>query len=195
MRRLEHAAVELSGMNLIEASAGTGKTYAIASLYLRLLVEKELRPEEILVVTYTEAATKELRGRIRGRIREALDVIEGMDSDDAFLRVFFESSCITGLSRVKEILERALCDFDTASIYTIHGFCLRALQDNIFESGSLYDTQLITDQTELLQELLDDFWRMHFFGESALMLSYVLQHNAAEAVSYTHLTLPTIYSV
>ena len=79
MRRLEHAAVELSGMNLIEASAGTGKTYAIASLYLRLLVEKELRPEEILVVTYTEAATKELRGRIRGRIREALDVIEGMD--------------------------------------------------------------------------------------------------------------------
>ena len=180
MRRLEHAAVELSGMNLIEASAGTGKTYAIASLYLRLLVEKELRPEEILVVTYTEAATKELRGRIRGRIREALDVIEGMDSDDAFLRVFFESSCITGLCRVKEILERALCDFDTASIYTIHGFCLRALQDNIFESGSLYDTQLITDQTELLQELLDDFWRMHFFGESALMLSYALQHNAAE---------------
>ena len=81
MRRLEHSIVELSGMNLIEASAGTGKTYAVASLYLRLLVEKKLRPEQILVVTYTEAATKELRARIRSRIREAIEVMEGAEAD------------------------------------------------------------------------------------------------------------------
>ena len=77
MNQLNHATLELSGINLIEASAGTGKTYAIASLYLRLLLEKELLPEQILVVTYTEAATQELRSRIRSRIREALEVMEG----------------------------------------------------------------------------------------------------------------------
>ena len=60
MNQLNHATLELSGINLIEASAGTGKTYAIASLYLRLLLEKELLPEQILVVTYTEAATQEI---------------------------------------------------------------------------------------------------------------------------------------
>ncbi|MEI8187258.1 MAG: exodeoxyribonuclease V subunit beta [Chlorobiaceae bacterium] len=180
MKRLEHGAVALGGVNLIEASAGTGKTYAIASLYLRLLVELELAVEEILVVTYTEAATKELRGKIRGRIREAIEVLEGADTEDGFLRSFFEASSRRGLTAVKEILERALGDFDTASIYTIHGFCLRALQDNVFESGSLYDTELITDQRELMQELLDDFWRIHFFGESAPLLGYALQHRASE---------------
>ena len=183
MRRLEHDSVELSGMNLIEASAGTGKTYAIASLYLRLLVEKELRPEQILVVTYTDAATKELRGRIRSRIREALEVMDGMETEDAFLRLFYEKFCGSGLRRAKEILERALSDFDTASIYTIHGFCLRALQDNVFESGSLYDTELITDQTELLQELLDDFWRISFFTSSSPLLGFALQNKASQLFS------------
>jgi exodeoxyribonuclease V beta subunit len=85
MIELNHLNVDLSGMNLIEASAGTGKTYAISCLYLRLLIEKELTPEQILVVTYTEAATKELRGRIRGRIREAIGVLDGAGTEDAFL--------------------------------------------------------------------------------------------------------------
>ena len=172
--------MELAGMNLIEASAGTGKTYAIASLYLRLLVEKGLRPEEILVVTYTEAATQELRAKIRSRIREALDVIVGCATEDAFLLSFCAKSRISGIENVKEILERALGDFDTASIYTIHGFCLRALQDNVFETGSLYDTELIKDQRALLQELLDDFWRIHFFSDSAPLLSYALQKKASQ---------------
>ncbi len=180
MERLNHASVELAGMNLIEASAGTGKTYAIASLYLRLLVEKGLRPEEILVVTYTEAATKELRAKIRSRIREALDVIDGSITEDAFLLSFSEKARLSGIAGVKDILERALGDFDTASIYTIHGFCLRALQDNVFETGSLYDTELIKDQRALLQELLDDFWRIHFFTDSAPLLTYALQNKAPE---------------
>ena len=180
MKALDHAAVRLSGMNLIEASAGTGKTYAITSLYLRLLVEKGLRPEQILAVTYTDAATKELRAKIRLRIREALHVLDGGDTDDAFLLLFLKKAQAPGIANVKEILERALGDFDTASIYTIHGFCLRALEDNVFESGSLYDTELIKDQTALVQEILDDFWRIHFFSEPAPLLSYALQHKAPE---------------
>jgi exodeoxyribonuclease V beta subunit len=178
MIELDHLHIELSGINLIEASAGTGKTYAIACLYLRLLMEKELAPEQILVVTYTEAATKELRGRIRGRIREALAVLDGAATDDAFLAGLCENTdrLDRGRSRAREQLDRALASFDTAAIFTIHGFCLRALQDNAFESGSLYDTELVTDQTPLVREIVDDFWRMRFFSEPAPLLGYALRN-------------------
>jgi len=178
MTELDHLHIELTGRNLIEASAGTGKTYAIVCLYLRLLVERELTPEEILVVTYTEAATEELRGRIRRRIREALAVFSGMSTDDAFLRELAGNLNGRGPEREKgrESLARALTSFDTAAIHTIHGFCLRALQDNAFESGSLYDTELVTDQEELLREIVDDFWRTRFFADPAPLLPYALQH-------------------
>src|SRR5512136_2685260 len=161
MIELDHLQVELSGSNIIEASPGTGKTYAIACLYLRLLIEKELTPEQILVVTFTEAATEELRGRIRGRIREALDVFGGVPTDDPFLQGLSANSNEKGPGKEVSMgrLDRALKSFDTASIFTIHGFCLRALQDHAFESGSLYDTELVTDQGPLLQEAVDDFWR------------------------------------
>lgn len=188
MIELDHLNIELSGMNLIEASAGTGKTYAIACLYLRLLIELNLLPEQILVVTYTEAATKELRGRIRNRIKEALGVIDGAQTDDPFLEglrakilkqdehdVQNDSSDNNYLIRARERLDRALKSFDTASIFTIHGFCQRALQDNAFESCSLYDIRLVTDQAKLLQEIADDFWRMYFFNDHAPLLASALK--------------------
>jgi exodeoxyribonuclease V beta subunit len=180
MKILDHSAIALSGMNLIEASAGTGKTYAIASLYLRLLVEKELQPEEILVVTYTEAATKELRARIRNRIREALDVMRGAATEDSFLSGFRDQAIDAGTAgRATGALETALAAFDTASIFTIHGFCLRALQDNAFESGSLYDTELVADQSELVREVVDDFWRERFFVDRSPLLGYALENKCS----------------
>ncbi|PKN59577.1 MAG: exodeoxyribonuclease V subunit beta, partial [Deltaproteobacteria bacterium HGW-Deltaproteobacteria-11] len=177
MKELEHLHVELSGSNLIEASAGTGKTYAIACLYLRHLIEKELTPDQILVVTFTEAATEELRGRIRGRISEALDVFAGKHTDDPFLRGLSENVNGSGPEKAAsmDLLDRAIKSFDTASIFTIHGFCLRALQDNAFESGSLFDTELITDPSTLLQQVVDDFWRMKFFGDQAPLLKAALR--------------------
>jgi exodeoxyribonuclease V beta subunit len=183
MKELDHLCVELSGRNLIEASAGTGKTYAIACLYLRLLIEKELTPEQILVVTYTEAATEELRGRIRNRIREALEIFAGGETTDPFLTALAANVNGKGPGRAKsrEMFDGALKSFDTASIFTIHGFCLRALQDNAFESGSLYDTELVTDQTLLLQEIVDDFWRMRFFAEPAPLLGYALRNGYSPA--------------
>lgn len=172
---LDHAAVELSGMNLIEASAGTGKTYAIASLYLRLLVEQELRPEQILVVTFTEAATQELRARIRRRIREALDVMRGEPTEDEFLVKLRDHTDVTGSTeQAATLLEAALAEFDMASIFTIHGFCLRALQDHAFESGALYDTELMDDQSALAGQVIDDFWRERFFGDANRLLAYAL---------------------
>src|SRR5512140_2533483 len=76
--------LELAGRNLIEASAGTGKTYAIACIFLRLVVEQGLLPENILVVTFTEAATKELKGRIRERLRIGRDFFSGCGPEDEF---------------------------------------------------------------------------------------------------------------
>lgn len=177
MIELDHLNIDLSGMNLIEASAGTGKTYAISCLYLRLLIEKDLLPEQILVVTFTEAATKELRSRIRSRIREMIEIIDGRESKDAFLIGLVNNVNGKGLDRVgaREKLDRALNSFDTASIFTIHGFCLRALKENAFESGSLYDTELITDQSEFFREIVDDFWRKKFFAESSPLLKCILQ--------------------
>ncbi|ABK99757.1 exodeoxyribonuclease V subunit beta [Pelobacter propionicus] len=189
MRELEHLGIELSGRNLIEASAGTGKTYAIACLYLRLVIESDLTPEQILVVTYTEAATEELRGRIRSRIRQALDTFSGTVSKDPFLLGLVQKVNKEGPGEdiARNRLDRALKSFDLASIFTIHGFCLRALQDNAFESGSLYDTELITDQADLLQEVVDDFWRRTFFSEPAPLLGYALRTKLSPAYSSTFL--------
>jgi exodeoxyribonuclease V beta subunit len=99
-------------------------------------------------------------------------------TDDPFLLGLKANSNGKGPDRAKarDSLKRALTSFDSASIFTIHGFCLRALQDNAFESGSLYDTELVTDQTGLLQEIVDDFWRIRFFAVSAPLLGYAL-HN------------------
>jgi exodeoxyribonuclease V beta subunit len=74
MSALDAIALPLSGTSLIEASAGTGKTHTITTLYLRLLLERGRAVSEILVVTYTRAATRELRDRIRGRIAACLRV-------------------------------------------------------------------------------------------------------------------------
>ena len=75
----------LEGANLIEASAGTGKTYTVTGLFLRLLLEKDLGVRQILVVTFTEAATEELKGKIRKKIREAIDAFLTGKSGDSFL--------------------------------------------------------------------------------------------------------------
>ncbi len=147
------------GTTLIEASAGTGKTFTITALYLRLILEEGLQVSEILVTTYTEAATAELRDRIRSRLSSALNAFLSGESDDALLADALEKH---DHATARARLIRALRDFDQAAIYTIHSFCQRMLQERSFESGLLFDAELIADQEPLLQELVDDFWRMHF---------------------------------
>ncbi|ABB32122.1 exodeoxyribonuclease V, beta subunit [Geobacter metallireducens RCH3] len=177
METYNNLTIDLSGRNLIEASAGTGKTYAIACLYLRLVVERGLKPEEILVVTFTEAATKELRSRIRERLREARDVFAGAGTTDDFLLKMGDTNRKEwpGTEEALRRLDLALRTFDCAAISTIHGFCSRALQENAFESGSLYDTELLADQNPLIQEIVDDFWRQSFFGAEAPLLPHALR--------------------
>ena len=130
--------IPLVGTSFIEASAGTGKTYALTTLYLRLLVEHGLRPADILVVTFTQAATAELRERIRSRIRDAIASAEA------------EVGAVH--------LRRALQSFDEAAIFTIHGFCQRTLQESAFESGLGFDAELVEKPDSLKRTLAHDLW-------------------------------------
>jgi exodeoxyribonuclease V beta subunit len=162
---LDIATLPLEGTTLIEASAGTGKTFAIAQIYVRLILEKKLGVDNILVVTFTEAAAGELRERIRANLIEA----HGAAGDHAACRnqtlgALLEQAVAGGSTpvEVKGLVRKALVSFDEAAIGTIHGFCNRVLIDNSFESGLLFDTELIADQQDLLQEITDDFWRRTF---------------------------------
>lgn len=161
MNRFDLLHTQLTGRNLIEASAGTGKTFTIAGLFLRLVLELDLEVGEILVVTFTEAATKELKERIRNRLKEAELAFDNGESGDPFLTGLLQG--ITDHPRARHSLSLAVRSFDEASIFTIHGFCQRMLQENPFESGSLCDTELLTDQGKILREIAYDYWRINCY--------------------------------
>jgi exodeoxyribonuclease V beta subunit len=150
------------GFTVIEASAGTGKTTTIAAIVLRFLAEKEIPIERILVTTYTELATAELRGRIRETITDALGQRRLPFVDDIVTKVGDRK----GMERRLKI---ALQSFDDASIFTIHGFCSRVLADRAFESGVPFEAELVTDQSRFLNEVADDFWRAHFYTDDTTM--------------------------
>lgn len=169
----------LEGTNLIEAAAGTGKTYNIAGLFVRLILEKHLQANEILVVTFTKAATEELKDRIRLKIQETIRAFETGRSDDQTLEELTKNYAgrDDGIRRLKA----AVREFDEAAIYTIHSFCQKMLHDNAFESGSLFNTELLPDQTRLLMQVVDDFWGKYFHNASPLFLDY-LAANASEKI-------------
>ncbi|MFZ4437235.1 MAG: exodeoxyribonuclease V subunit beta [Syntrophales bacterium] len=166
----------LAKTNLIEAGAGTGKTYAIAGLYVRLLIESALPVKEILVVTYTVAATDELKDRIRRRVRDAQGAFQsGQGTDDFISALLAKYPQPEQRAQAAERLTRAMRDFDEAAIYTIHGFCQRVLRENAFESGELFDTELITDDQQIRLEIVEDFWRSHFYETAPEVAAYALE--------------------
>ena len=163
------------GVSLIEASAGTGKTYAITALFVRLIVEENLSVREILAVTYTEAATAELRHRVRQALVQAAQAFATGKSDVPFLAALV-ARFGGQMKEMQARLQNALCEFDEAPIYTIHGFCQRTLRDRAFESGLLFDTELVTDPAEFLQEIADDFWRRHFYAAGPTPVNFALKN-------------------
>ncbi len=179
MNPFDHFDVSLQGSKLVESSAGTGKTYAIASLYLRLLLERGLQTKEILVVTFMEAATEDLRKRIREKLREALLAFGGSGSGDVFLARLVDQ--VTDKLKAKRMLEGAIQSLDEAAIFTIHGFCQKVLQESAFETASLFDTELVSDQRSILREIVEDFWRVHFYGASAGFLRHVTTQGLSPA--------------
>ncbi len=163
----------LEGRHLIESSAGTGKTYTITSLLLRLLLEKNIPLHRILIVTFTKAATEDLKKRARRRIMQAIGTFEQGPGKDEFLNELHQRWEGTPDSAAR-ILKDALLAFDEAAIFTIHGFCQRVLADNAFESRSFFDTEVLTDQRQLRQEIVDDYWRLSLLKASPMFVDYFL---------------------
>jgi len=165
------------GVNLVEASAGTGKTYAIAMLVLRSIVELGVSIDRILIVTFTKAATEELRSRIRARLIEARDLLGGIMHNPDPTLVNWAAGVIDKESALRR-LKLALCDIDCAGIFTIHSFCQRMLLDQALESGQLFDIELMADISSVRDEVVDDFWRNHIYALDPQVCSIVLEEFA-----------------
>lgn len=166
---LDPLRLPLIGERLIEASAGTGKTFTIAALYLRLLLglggeaayPRAISVEELLVVTFTEAATEELRGRIRSNIHELrIACLRGESDNPLYSALLAEIADKDDAAKTLLLAERQM---DEAAVFTIHGFCQRMLSLDAFESGMLFEQQLIEDESRLRYQACADFWRRHCY--------------------------------
>ena len=176
MEIFDCARVELRrGINLVEASAGTGKTYAIAMLVLRFVTEQAIPIDRLLVVTFTKAAIAELRERIRKRLAQARDLLRGQSAEtDQTLRDW--AAGVVDHRLALERLQLALCDIDRAAIFTIHGFCQRMLQEQALESSQLFQVELIPDTALIRGQVVHDFWRHSLYGLDPLPCALLLQH-------------------
>jgi len=167
---LDPLTLPLHGIRLIEASAGTGKTWTIAALYLRLVLGryergKPLLPPQILVLTFTKAATAELRERIRVRLGEAAAAFRGKLDADPYLRALIdEYRDDDARAMAARQLELAAQWMDEAAVHTIHGWSQRMLGQHAFDSGYPFVQNVSSDESELLAEAVRDYWRQHFFA-------------------------------
>lgn len=186
-QELDPLTFPLCGSRLIEASAGTGKTYTLALLYIRLVLghggegaafSAPLTPPQILVVTFTDAATKELRERVRQRLVEAAVVFEadsGLPADADLLYDLRGSYPPGQWLECARRLRMAAQWMDESVISTIHGWCYRMLKEHAFDTRGLFEQTLVTDQSELIDEVVRDYWRVHFYPLSSSQAPCVLE--------------------
>ncbi|MEP1216914.1 MAG: exodeoxyribonuclease V subunit beta [Marinobacter sp.] len=190
VRTLDPLTLPLRGSQLIEASAGTGKTFTLALLYVRLVLGHRIAeeplgegimPPNLLVVTFTEAATKELRDRIRARLTEAAALFaakpETVDTTSAVKDplVNLRNACPKAdwpACRRKLLLAAEW--MDEAAVSTIHGWCNRMLSEHAFDSGSLFRQTLETSQTDLLDNVVRDYWRTFVYPLPPELMGEVL---------------------
>ncbi|MFH0784591.1 MAG: exodeoxyribonuclease V subunit beta [Pseudomonadota bacterium] len=165
------------GITLVEASAGTGKTYAITMLVLRSVVELHVPIDKILIVTFTKAATEELRQRIRSRLVEARNLFAGKGACVGGADETLSSWAGTIDDRQKALhdLQLALADIDRAGVFTIHGFCQRMLVEQALESGQLFDVELLSDIEHIRLQIAEDFWRSRIYYMAPLPCSLVIK--------------------
>ncbi|MFH2091260.1 MAG: exodeoxyribonuclease V subunit beta [Pseudomonadota bacterium] len=185
MKPLDPFDIDLEKNTLIEASAGTGKTYTITTLFCRLIA-KGYSVESILVVTFTEAAAAELKIRIRQRLvrtllqlnNNPLDLLssdqqtQGKEDDLVTVLRSFED-----LPRVLLRLQTAITSFDQASVMTIHSFCLKVLKENAFESRSLFDIELVPDRSAFLKQVICDYFMTRINNLDPLLLGFLAQQH------------------
>lgn len=164
-----------AGRHIVEAGAGTGKTFSIAIIYLWMLLEKRFNVQNILVVTFTDAATVELRERIYSFIHEALKHFSIHDyvSDNPIIQHICHRYTDESEIRIARLnLERALHNFDDAAVYTIHSFCSRLLKEYSIESRSIFDAEIIKNESDLVSTIARNFWRMRLYTAPLFVHSY-----------------------
>ncbi|PJG86465.1 exodeoxyribonuclease V subunit beta [Conservatibacter flavescens] len=186
---LNPISLPLNSVCLVEASAGTGKTYTMVSLYLRLLLQvgennfpEALNVEQILVVTFTEASTEELKKNIRERVTEAKQKFVHYQQhqditlfdDSPFLAQLVNQ--ITDLPLAIQRLTLAEQNMDMAAIYTIHGFCRRILMQYAVHSGVHFNLELNKDESDLKTKYANDYWRKHYYGLSLNASQFIHEH-------------------
>ena len=175
----------LRGSHLIEASAGTGKTWTIAALYVRLVLGhgqegtapvRPMLPQDVLVMTFTRAATRELSDRIRARLTEAAQVFRGMaQTDDDFLQQLKDEYPEGELrEQAAHRLALAAQAMDDAAVYTIDAWCQRMLREHAFDSGSLFEENLVGDEAALRLEAVQDYWRQQLYPMGTDLVTQVL---------------------
>lgn len=165
--------IEWNPRILIEASAGTGKTYTLTALYIRLLIEKKLEVDHILVMTFTKKATSELKERIFKRLKECLRSLETeAESNDPFVKEFVER--VDQREDVIQRLKTALQNFDDSQVFTIHGFCQKILKEEALLAGTPFDFEVV-QQDEILTLAVEDFWRnfMNRYSDSEAGKYYI----------------------
>lgn len=178
---LDWRRMPLQGRILIEASAGTGKTWNIGLIYLRLLLERDLRVEQILVTTFTDAAAQELHERLRRRLVEAERLLESAPVEragDNSLESYLAMLCPDADSRRHALrkIQLARTDLDRAPVSTIHALCQRIQRDYPLESGAAFANDKLFDEQQLQRECVEDFWRRRYLAgevdprEAALLL-------------------------
>ncbi|MBA3011659.1 MAG: exodeoxyribonuclease V subunit beta [Desulfobacula sp.] len=169
MKPLDPFCLDLEKITLIEASAGTGKTYTITTLVARLIARGVPLPS-ILVVTFTEAAAAELKLRIRARLSQCL-AEDWADKGAGELARFFNCQEDPGLIRRR--LTHGITCFDQACIMTIHSFCFQTLKENAFESGAYFDMELLTDSAPFFDQVCMDFFMTHVNNLDPLVLKFL----------------------
>ncbi|MES2536826.1 MAG: exodeoxyribonuclease V subunit beta [Pseudomonadota bacterium] len=175
----------LTGSRLIEASAGTGKTWTIAALYVRLVLGhggedgfgRPLIPSEILVMTFTRAATRELSDRVRSRLVQAALCFRGQASheDEPFLQELIgqypdEQERQQAAYRLMMAAEA----MDECAIFTIDAWCQRMLREHAFDSGCLFDEELVSSEEGLYQDAVRDYWRQQVYPLDSERLAALL---------------------
>lgn len=169
----------LENSNLIEASAGTGKTYSIAIMALRLLVEKEIQIQEILMVTFTKAAVAELELRVRAFVRLALNVSRGETIHDATITEVVKNAIrVHGQKKIEEKLYHSVLLLDETSVLTIHSFCQQVLKEYSFETSQIFGAEAISPDefNQQVEDSFNEYWRKKITTLDPQLLTLMLEH-------------------
>ena len=175
----------LDGINLIEAAAGTGKTYNIQNLVVRYILETDCTIDQLAVVSYTVPAAAELKDRLRKVLQAVKSEIECSDSTQSQQAKDLLSrsrSCGIPPKIAAAKINRALEDFDLAQVCTIHGFCQKILADCALDCGESFSARLDNDKKALLSPIIDDCRRRYLYGDDGWILQALLKQAGENVV-------------